>query len=834
MVDLAPLTFGRVVGRYLAHVEDGVDVGSDPDGEPMSGRITFTMSSPSVLVSTAVPDPATIFLRRVVVDLDSDGYISSQGARGVSLLATDDPATIPTDMQWEATFDLTLDGRVVYYAPIPFELPAGSEVDLTLVTPLAEPAPNTIITKGDPGVPVEIGSDGTYMQWRYVGTTEWFNIIALADLPAGAPGAQVELGTSATHIQWRYDNEVSWTDLVALADLKGEQGDQGVQGVQGEVGPEGPEGPQGPQGIPGADGTDAETASNAETQAMTDSVKHVTPAGLGAASSSTYSGNYGRLVRYDPDTGRFTVEDPTSGSHPATKNYVDDRAVRFVTSQANLDAFMFPTAYGKVATGNLATYTGLAEMGSAAGTYLFENHIALDGANYFQRQVIYSAPAADGSVRAASRSRTLVAFAGTWSAWALVEPGGGEIRYPNVAALDSITTTQRGMVRLREADDLTPNVGGYPFNADYLGSDAWVETRIGNDFNGPSGNWPDEPSPGSGGAYQTLQFTDGYLNFTAYRYRAFNGSTDTWGSWNSWDIAPIPDRAYRPSARALWRSGPLVTDDAYVRIVDGATSPSSFALADPASVDHIFLTSPHEYAMEGGKLQMKSAGYEFQGILDGAITDYGTRDFVARVAGAANLTSNSRVEWTAPSSASDAVAGFTLPLGSLNYLPGSILHMTFMLSGGITSTTRLLGGICRTADLAEVMADIDPSAIANQDRFYGAGHGASDANYSVFGGGVGAAVQSLGVAVSDLPNRRVDLKLFNLESDSTQRGIAAITGHGTAAITRLANRIVPHSLGHDLSIFLRASAGGTAAQPKVSLLRLKFGHGFGIFGGAFY
>src|SRR5690606_22965788 len=71
--------------------------------------------------------------------------------------------------------------------------------------------------KGDPGDPGAAGADG-------------------------ADGREVELQTSATHVQWRYVGETEWTDLVALSAITGPAGADGADGADGAT------------GAPGADG----------------------------------------------------------------------------------------------------------------------------------------------------------------------------------------------------------------------------------------------------------------------------------------------------------------------------------------------------------------------------------------------------------------------------------------------------------------------------------------------------------------------------------------------------------------------------------------------------
>lgn len=81
--------------------------------------------------------------------------------------------------------------------------------------------------------------------------------ITITSTATGADGRDIELQNNGTHIQWRYVGSGSWTNLVALASITGAQGAAGEPGAQGEQGPKGDQGDQGPkgdQGNPGADG----------------------------------------------------------------------------------------------------------------------------------------------------------------------------------------------------------------------------------------------------------------------------------------------------------------------------------------------------------------------------------------------------------------------------------------------------------------------------------------------------------------------------------------------------------------------------------------------------
>jgi len=87
---------------------------------------------------------------------------------------------------------------------------------------------------GDDGSPIEIRATATHLQWKYIDTVSWVDFLAIADI-TGQDGREVELQKSATHIQWRYFGEANWTDLVALADLKGTDGTDGSDGREVEL-----------------------------------------------------------------------------------------------------------------------------------------------------------------------------------------------------------------------------------------------------------------------------------------------------------------------------------------------------------------------------------------------------------------------------------------------------------------------------------------------------------------------------------------------------------------------------------------------------------------------
>ena len=94
----------------------------------------------------------------------------------------------------------------------------------------------------------------------------------------GANGRNIELQTNTTHLQWRYVGDASWTNLIALTLITGPQGPAGTNGADGATGPQGtagttgatgPQGAVGPQGPQGDPGTPATVIPQAEAQTGT-------------------------------------------------------------------------------------------------------------------------------------------------------------------------------------------------------------------------------------------------------------------------------------------------------------------------------------------------------------------------------------------------------------------------------------------------------------------------------------------------------------------------------------------------------------------------------------
>lgn len=179
MADLLPLEYGKVVGRFLANVIDGPDLGDLPEFPPLSGTITFIADAPKILVRNAQPAPATYVQlpQHYECQLDEFGYLTWRGKRGVRLVAPG-PATNPAEWTWRVSFDLSYDGERIPLDSFSFQVPAympgpdpenpdtGSTglVDLTLAAPVPMSAGNAVVV-GPAGHGIQIdGQAESYAQ----------------------------------------------------------------------------------------------------------------------------------------------------------------------------------------------------------------------------------------------------------------------------------------------------------------------------------------------------------------------------------------------------------------------------------------------------------------------------------------------------------------------------------------------------------------------------------------------------------------------------------------------------------------------------------------------
>lgn len=113
---------------------------------------------------------------------------------------------------------------------------------------------------GKDGREIELRANYTLevIEWRYIDVpeTEWIPLITFFDItgPAGSDGQngtdgrEIEFRVTSTYIQWRYVGSETWIDLVSLASITGPTGPTGPTGATGATGNTGPAGPAGPAG----------------------------------------------------------------------------------------------------------------------------------------------------------------------------------------------------------------------------------------------------------------------------------------------------------------------------------------------------------------------------------------------------------------------------------------------------------------------------------------------------------------------------------------------------------------------------------------------------------
>lgn len=194
---------GKVIGRFVVVAPDSDDVDTDPDLVALKGIVTFTPAVDKVLSATE-----QIFPVVVKAYLDSEGYLTYKGERGVYLLSPESDIN-PSDWTWTVSFDLKYGSTEIDIDSFPIAIPpyiAGPDaenpdvgstaVDLAASSPIPS-SPGNAITKGDPG-------DSAYD-------------VAVAN------------GFVGTEAEW-------------LASLEGPQGIQGIQGIQGNPGVDGVDG----------------------------------------------------------------------------------------------------------------------------------------------------------------------------------------------------------------------------------------------------------------------------------------------------------------------------------------------------------------------------------------------------------------------------------------------------------------------------------------------------------------------------------------------------------------------------------------------------------------
>tara|TARA_R110000782_G_scaffold24891_1_gene64631 strand:- start:4172 stop:5434 length:1263 start_codon:yes stop_codon:yes gene_type:complete len=277
--------YGTVTGRFMLAYADGSDADVFPDGVPAKGTVYLTPSPIYLRNALAAPAPVTILPSTVECALDADGYIlGTDGNPGVRLVATDDADNNPVNWTWSVEFRLT-DQDNVPIRTIPkfsFELPQGTSVDLTDVTPVTD-ANGTFYLVGPVGPPnvLTVGTVDTVVPENdatvvITGTAP--EQVINFEIPQGV-AATLDAGTTTTSVPGTPASVTnSGTTADAIFDFDIPQGAAATIAVGGTATvvngtpaavsnsgtsadavldftiPAGPTGPQGPIGLTGATG----------------------------------------------------------------------------------------------------------------------------------------------------------------------------------------------------------------------------------------------------------------------------------------------------------------------------------------------------------------------------------------------------------------------------------------------------------------------------------------------------------------------------------------------------------------------------------------------------
>lgn len=151
--------YGVVGGNFVRFLADGPDAGQIPDQKTLSGAVTLV---PGVRIATW---PTTDPTRMSVIENiecpiiagvlyppgtipNEDGSAPEGAVPDVWLVASHQPAAMPSYIPWTATF--RLNGVATQPPPVKFNVVPNERIDLVLVVPAApEPSVVTVVSHAD-------------------------------------------------------------------------------------------------------------------------------------------------------------------------------------------------------------------------------------------------------------------------------------------------------------------------------------------------------------------------------------------------------------------------------------------------------------------------------------------------------------------------------------------------------------------------------------------------------------------------------------------------------------------------------------------------------------
>lgn len=328
---LAPLKYGKVVGRLLAGIIDSPDIGEIPDFPPLEGRVTFTAAVPKFLVPLADPPATVVPLTNDLYTcvLDDEGYLTWRGKRGVYLAAPITGTMNPTGWTWTVTFDLTYLGTPVRIASFNFQVPeytpgpdeddpdTGSVglVDLTIVSPVPSSAGNAVtqgvslVSVGIDGNELTFGlSNGTFLPPVEVPAIQ--DAIDAATAAAASESAAEAAETAAEAAVNSFDLDIGTvTTGTAAASVHGGPPAWTLDLVlpPGPTGPSAPDATGSVKGILQFGGDLAGSTSTNQTVATKIDKFTVT-----TVKTTTYTAAVAELIPADASSGAFTITLPSA------------------------------------------------------------------------------------------------------------------------------------------------------------------------------------------------------------------------------------------------------------------------------------------------------------------------------------------------------------------------------------------------------------------------------------------------------------------------------------------------------------------------------------------
>lgn len=524
----------------------------------------------------------------------------------------------------------------------------------------------------------------------------------------------------------------------------------------------------------------------------------------------------------------YPVGWPVQSFEAVPKSYVDTFGVKVLDTWAQLDGLSGSgTGYwGLVKTDNydIGAHLGVSLFNSDySNGLLYEHHATWDNSAGAPAavQILY-VPQHDGTITKFTRKYQSSA----WSAWVQVEASPSKSyvddrsvkRYLTEAEVNAVGengVSEVGLYRLPVGGAQTFFSGNTAVA--YIGGDVFIQTLAGDGY---GTGYP--PTPGTYGAlHQIAEMVDGYgTSYLFSRTRSWNSSS--WDTWTAWKrIANISDRP-STSAGGLWFAS--------------STSQGWRSIQPLDSVAFSQSNIPNGWQMAFAEWDVMETARLIHGSsptwenFGGTIVNLGTQSYARRSPTPANQREGfSRVMWS-EAAAVNAVAGFHMPLEAQSNRHGDMMVASYAIEPTSVATAQIYFGVVQTSQVASVIGDVSLQGL-NSAEYWAVGYDNDDTTFKVYSCYTGSfSVADTGIAVTRNAGQIVTVKIRR-EPSSVTPSIQIIVTNASGG-SRSVTLPLSRSAGpwfQPVSVFLRASAGGTSWAPKANLMKLQYG--FGLVGG---